>query len=325
MFGSKGSKSLTIIIVTWNCKNEIAECLRSISTLDGLPVEIETLVVDNGSRDGTAEFLRDIEATFKNIRLTVVLNSENTGLSRATQQAYDRARGNWILLCNPDVSLNPSIKEFLEYGFASPNSVIAAELANYDGSIQRAVCRRFPTLSWVFFDFSCVGSYLDKKLMNHMVRRRFTYEGEILPRAAMIESPGASFLLLNRTTITKLGLIFDPAFPIWWNDVDLAKRAEASRIPRILLTSVKMKHALSRGGSGQMEDTVRRYLFCRSLVHYAQRWKMHPGIVRILFSIDAIVSLPILFVVLRENLGIGKAIKTSMRRAALQVSGVVGA
>ena len=139
-----GSKLLTIIIVTWNCKNEVAECLRSISMLDDLPIQIETLVVDNASTDGTAEFLRDCEVDFKNIHLSVVFNSDNAGLSRATQQAYERAKGNWILLCNPDISLNPSLKEFLEYGFASPNAVIAAELINYDGSIQRAVFRRFP-------------------------------------------------------------------------------------------------------------------------------------------------------------------------------------
>jgi len=316
---------LTIIIVTWNCREEIAECLQSLSVLENLPTEIETIVVDNCSKDGTADFLRNNETSFGSIQLKAIFNSENLGLSRATEQAYRKARGNWILLCNPDISFNERVKEFLEYGIRVPDSIVTAEMVNSDGRIQRAVFRRFPTITQVFFDFGYIGSYLDKKIMRHVVRKRFTYEGEDLPRVASIDSPGASFLLLSRRTIERLGVIFDPSFPVWWNDVDLAKRADIERVPRLLLTWVKLKHGLSRGGSGQMEDITRRYLFCRSMVRYARRWKMHPRLIRFLFFIDALAGLPISVMVLRQGLGCRRAAKNSMRRATMQVSGVMGA
>jgi len=78
-------------------------CLRSLESLDKTPFTLETVVVDNHSDDGTAEMLESESKILTKVGLKLILNASNLGLSIATEQAYEIASGEWILLCNPDV------------------------------------------------------------------------------------------------------------------------------------------------------------------------------------------------------------------------------
>ena len=294
--------------------------------MQGLSFEFETLVVDNGSQDGTANFLIENRFAFDNIGLRLICNTENVGLSRATEQAYRESKGNWILLCNPDILFNPSVQRLYDFGIARGDSVVTAELVNEDGTPQRVIHRRFPTVGRVFFDFGYIGAYLDKKLMHSRVRMVYTYQNEVFPGRVSIESPGGSFLLLNRDIIAKLGFIFDPMLPIWWNDVDLAKRAEEAGIRRILMSDVKIRHSLARGGSRQMESVQRRYMFCRSMLLYSKKWRMRPSLVRLLFFADAIIGVSLLTMAShRKTKAFWRSFKIAMDHAAAQVSAVASA
>jgi GT2 family glycosyltransferase len=315
---------LSIIIVTWNCQEEVVSCLRSLAGLKELPLDVETLVVDNDSQDGTKASLQASSSFLKEIGLQLILNSRNVGLSSATQQAYQKAQGSWILLCNPDILFDKNLGQLVDYGSAHPNEIVAAEMVNSDGTPQRVIHRRFPTVTRVFFDFAFVGTYLDEKFMNQLVRKNYSYQNERLPPVASIEQPGASFLLLNRSLIDKLGIIFDASFPVWWNDVDLARRAEKAGIRRVLLSDVKVRHGLG-SGSRRMPSNTRAHIFYRSMILYARRWKMHPRLLQLLFSVDAILSVFLFAIVQRRTYGFIGALRASISRSAAQMSGVLGA
>ncbi len=315
---------LSIIIVTWNCQEEVMNCLRSLSGLRDLPAGLQTLVVDNGSEDGTRESLQASSSILTDIGLEVTYNSRNVGLSSATQQAYRKARGNWILLCNPDITFNENLNRLVDYGFSHPDEMITAEMVNDNGTLQRVIHRRFATITRVFFDFSTVGTYLDEKFMNHLVRKNYSYQGEILPPVAAVEQPGASFLLFNRGLIERLGFIFDARLPVWWNDVDLARRAERAGIQRTLLSDAKVKHGLGRSGSRKMPSRTQWFVFCRSMLFYARRWKMHPHLLQLLFCADAILSVPLSAIVQGRTRGILGVLRKTIPRAAAQMSGVLG-
>ena len=286
----------------------------------------ETIVVDNDSRDGTVAFLKDLESTNDDLHLSVIYNAQNVGLSTATQQAYERAIGDWILLCNPDIIFSASVGELLRIGSLYQNCIIATEMLNADGSLQKVIHRRFPNVSRVFFGFGFVGAYLDRKVMHRTVENQYTYQKEEFPSIVSIEQPGASFLLMSRLVVDKLGIIFDSKFPVWWNDVDLAMRAESANIKRIVVSSVKVRHGLAKGGSIQMDSPTRRYLFCRSMIMYAKKWKMHPQLLQLLFGIDAIAGVPLGIVVHQKRRGdILWGFRDSVRQALAQISGVVSA
>ena len=316
---------LSIIIVTWNCRGEVENCLTSLAELKDLPADLETLVVDNASEDGTVGFLRDSSSSFADIGLDVTYNSRNVGLSAATEQANRKARGNLILLCNPDITFNENLRQLVAYGLSHPKEMVTVEMVNNDGTSQRVIHRRFPTVTRVFFDFGTVGTYLDQKFMNQLVRKNYSYQDEIFPPVAAIEQPGASFLLFNRSLIDQLGFIFDESLPVWWNDVDLARRAERAGIPRILLSDLNVRHGLGRSGSRKMPSMTQWYIFCRSMLFYARKWKMHPRLLQLLFCADAVFSVPLSVIVQGRSGGIFEVLRRSLPRAAAQVSGVLGA
>lgn len=316
---------LTIIIVAWNCREEVVECLRSLARVGRFPLDFETIVVDNASEDGTGDTLRSMKPEFRGIGLEVVLNSRNVGLSVATEQAFSLSKGDWILLCNPDIIFGAEARKLVSYGLSNPGEIIATEMTDYDGKLQRVIHRRFPTVTRVFFDFAFVGSYLDEKLMHHLVRRYYAYQDETFPPVASIDQPGASFLLLNRETIGKIGFIFDKQFPVWWNDVDLSKRAQAAGIQRTLLSEVKVRHGLGRSGSRRMPGSTAWHLFCRSMMSYALKWKMHPNLLRLLFGLDAIASVPVVVIVQSRFRGLRVSLKVSISHAAAQLGGVLAA
>src|SRR6266540_3513827 len=89
---------VSVIIVTYNARKFISECLASVKAQEG--VQSETIVVDNASPDGTAEFLRELGG---DIRL--IANSDNVGFGRACNQGFAASRGRYIFLLNPDAWL----------------------------------------------------------------------------------------------------------------------------------------------------------------------------------------------------------------------------
>jgi GT2 family glycosyltransferase len=289
-----------VIIVAWNSRDELAQCLESLRNLHVLPLQIETLVVDNASRDGTAEFLRENLSRFGNIGLRVIYNDENLGLSRATEQAYEAGSGNWILLCNPDIVFDGDFKTMLTYAVSHPGLIVAPQMVGPDGRAQMIVHRRFPTVTRVFFGFGFLGSYLDATVMRYFVRRDYCYERHTsLGPVVRIDQPGASLLLMNRNVVERVGGVLSEVFPVYWNDVDLARRAQRAGIERVLMSNVMIGHHQSYSGSKPFRPWL-RYLFCRGLIRYARKWHMHPMTLRILFFWDAVLSIP-LFVFLQRR------------------------
>ena len=95
---------VSICVVTWNHAEDIEACIQSIRAQTYHHTEL--ILVDNASRDGTREIL----SRFKNYA-KVVFNSENRGYCAANNQAISMSKGEFILLVNPDVVLNPDYLE----------------------------------------------------------------------------------------------------------------------------------------------------------------------------------------------------------------------
>lgn len=90
---------LSVVIVTWNCAELLAQCLASLRAQTGLG-ELELLVVDNASSDGSAERAR---AEWPGA--VVIANDRNLGFAQASNQGLAAAQGDLLLLLNPDTVL----------------------------------------------------------------------------------------------------------------------------------------------------------------------------------------------------------------------------
>lgn len=100
-----GEGLASIIVLTHNSKKFIQECLESISEQDYKNFEV--IVVDNYSTDGTRQALADIKLTSQN-SLKVILNSSNIGYNLGNLVGVDNAKGDFIVIINPDVVLDKS-------------------------------------------------------------------------------------------------------------------------------------------------------------------------------------------------------------------------
>ncbi len=87
---------LSVIIVSYNVKYYVHQCLRSVEKA-ARDIEHEIFVVDNNSTDGTVSYLQPLHPGVRYIQ-----NKENVGFARANNQAIRKARGKYILLLNPD-------------------------------------------------------------------------------------------------------------------------------------------------------------------------------------------------------------------------------
>jgi|GEM_PF-1301035 len=123
-------KKLSIVIVTYNSMGYIQQCLESIETQTLVPYEV--IIIDNNSRDGTRVYLKKL----KNAQ--VILNDENQGFSKATNQGIRIAKGEYIVILNPDTAVTwdwaSHMIDHFKKGIAAvgPVSNQAAGLHRYD-------------------------------------------------------------------------------------------------------------------------------------------------------------------------------------------------
>ena len=125
---SSGRPLVSIVVVTWNSAPFIERCLAALHLQTYREVEI--IIIDNASTDDSAAICR-------RLRYDVHRNETNRGFSAAVNQAIARARGEFVLLCNPDAFLDPSYVEALVTAFEGWDEHVGAAtgtLMRDDGS-----------------------------------------------------------------------------------------------------------------------------------------------------------------------------------------------
>jgi GT2 family glycosyltransferase len=143
---------ITIVIVSWNTCNLLADCIYSITQTTN-ELDVEVIVIDNGSVDGSQAML---SKQFPHVRL--IQNQENVGFARANNQVLAMNPGHYALLLNSDALLLPNALEaMVDLAEAQPRAgIIGACLLNTDGSFQ-ASHSPFPNLWQEFLILSGLG------------------------------------------------------------------------------------------------------------------------------------------------------------------------
>ena len=132
---------LSIVIICWNDWKVIEDCLRSI--FQGThEIEYEVIVSDNGSSDGSVERIR---AQLPAVH--IVENRANLGFSRGNNAGIRRARGEYILILNPDTIIHDgSLDRWIEYADRHPKAGgFGCNVQYLDGRYQETG-RPFPTI-----------------------------------------------------------------------------------------------------------------------------------------------------------------------------------
>ena len=197
----QSANDLSVIIVNWNTRDLLADCLRSIhDTVHDL--EYEVFVVDNASTDGSVAMVRE---QFPAVHL--IENSENVGFARANNQAIALATGRYVLLLNSDtVALSGSLQTMVAFADSHPRAgLVGARLLNRDGSFQ-AGRNEFPTLMSVVAEALGVANLLYGRALYP------SYSPAPAEEPALCDWVGGACLLARRSAIAEVGLLDDDFF-----------------------------------------------------------------------------------------------------------------
>jgi N-acetylglucosaminyl-diphospho-decaprenol L-rhamnosyltransferase len=134
-------KTLSIVIVNWNSKDFLRQCLLSLRA-HGAALHPQIIVVDGGSFDGCGEMLA---GEFPEVEF--IQSPDNLGFGRSNNLGVARATGEFLLLLNPDTEIKPGCLEALLAALQEiPGAgLVGARQLNTDGSLQLSSIHRLPT------------------------------------------------------------------------------------------------------------------------------------------------------------------------------------
>jgi len=203
---------LTIIVVAWNVKELLDECFAALRRSDD-SLEKQVILVDNGSVDGTAEFIAE-----RYPEVELVRSPANLGFIRANNLAYTRARGEYILMLNSDAFVSPgAIRETVQFMRRTPDAgVVGARLIGRDGVLQPSA-RQFPTPFKLFL----AGLGLDGRVPFVRPLDDLRWDHRSVRRCDWVVG---CYLLARRTAIETTGFFLREDFFMYNDDVDLCKR-----------------------------------------------------------------------------------------------------
>jgi len=222
---------LSIIIVNWNGRDLLRQCLEAIEVASA-GLHLETLVVDNASTDDSAQM---VAAEFPQVRL--IHNTSNAGFARANNQAAAVSRGRCLFFLNSDALVKPDCLRLL-VGFlqANPNvGMVGPRLLEPDGRPQRsyrgrptvaALLHRLTLLKWTGFFRRPYERYRRAAFNPDRLREVDTVLGAAvcLPRAVFFEHGG-----------------WDDQFPFGLEDFDLSARIARSH-PVVFFPGAEVVH-----------------------------------------------------------------------------------
>jgi len=197
---------LTIVIVSYNVRPFVAQCLESVQKASS-GLEVEVFVVDNASADDTVSYL-----TQHYPWVTLIANDENMGFSRANNIAIRQAQGEYVLLLNPDtIVAEPTLQACVAFMDAHPQAGgLGVRMHNADGTLAPESRRAIPS-PWVSF-LKMMG-FTKRYYMSHL-----SWE-----EPGRIEVVSGAFFMLRKKALDEVGLL-DEDFFMYGEDIDLSYR-----------------------------------------------------------------------------------------------------
>ena len=227
-----GSPDVSIVIVSFNTRDVLRECLTSVvRECSGLHAEI--LVVDNASSDASSQM---VQSEFP--QATLIRSEVNLGFGAANNVALDRARGRYFVLLNSDAFFVPgSLKLAIKHMDDAPGVALGGcKLIGRDGSWQPSSRCFHSVLGDAIVLTGLAARFPKSRFFGRFDR---TWADELKPtRVDWV--PGA-FCIIRPEALAKVGL-FDPAFFLYYEEVDLCRRMHQAGLQVWYWPDIKVVH-----------------------------------------------------------------------------------
>ena len=251
--GQQSPIDVSIIIVSLNTAKVLRECMDCLER-ESVGLTVETIIVDNGSRDDSVAMIR---REFPQV--TLIESPENLGFGRANNLAFEKAQGRYIVLLNSDAFLTPgSLRISVEKMDNDPLIGLAGgRLVGRDGSWQPSA-RMFPSILTDFFVLSGLSNRFPKSHLFGRFDRTWADQSQAMPVDWV---PGA-YSIIRREALVKVGF-FDPRFFLYYEEVDLCKRIKSAGYSIWYWPEVVVIH-IGGESSRQVSDTQKTLQMSKS-------------------------------------------------------------
>ncbi len=246
MSKKKFRKDLSIIIVNWNGKKLLEQCLKSIIKYT-VNIDFEIIVVDNNSSDESISFLNSEYPDVK----TIVLKS-NTGFAHANNVGFREANGRYVAILNNDTILIEDIFiPCINYLSDNPNTgAIGPKLINEDYSRQFST-GRFPTIKTEISE-----SFFLKRipLVNRIFPGRYHYKP--VEDTSQVEWLSGACIVFPKAVLDKTGY-FDDNYFMYMEDIDIAKKIKSLGKVSVFLPDIRLIHIQNKSFKSINKDVLK--------------------------------------------------------------------
>ena len=291
---------VSIIIVNWNTKRLLLECLSSVfKTINKLSFEI--WLVDNASGDGSVEAVKQNYPDVK-----IIQNKKNLGFAAANNIALERMCGQYALLLNTDTILtNGAVEHLFDFMEKNPDAGMACgQLLNQDGSKQNSIA-----------NFPGIGSLLcNESLLQMLFPKKFPGKRREYKKPVEVDSCVGACLMVRKKAMDEVGLL-DKRYFFFFEETDWAYRMKQAGWKTYFVPSAKIFHIQGQTVGHKASSRIMLY---RSRYIYFKKWHSHSYlliclIIFVRLLINAILSLAGVVATIGMHAGIKKKLSVYSR------------
>ncbi len=225
---------VSVIIVNYNVKYFLEVCLHSVSRA-AKGMEVEIIVVDNNSKDGSCAMVRDRYPS-----VVLIENTDNKGFSKANNQGVEIAKGEYILFLNPDTVMPEDFfTKMVGYMDTHPEAgSVGPKLLDGKGQFAPDGKKSFPSLSVAIFKTTGINKLFSRSPYFNKYYAVHIGEDEV----AEVDVLSGCCMMVRSKLLPQIGGAFDEDYFMYCEDVDLAYRIQKSGYKNIYYPEATLIH-----------------------------------------------------------------------------------
>lgn len=239
----------SVIVITYNNLDLTQKCISSIQK--NLPQgSYELIVIDNCSKDGTQDFLKNLSVSYENI--TIILNNQNRGFAAANNQGLKIAKGKYLVLLNNDTYItSDSFLRMANHLRNNPNIGLIGPVTNNIGNESK------------------IDIQYDDMISMEIESKKYTYAN--LGKLEKIKTLAFFCVMMPRKIYTNIGLL-DESFGLgFFEDDDYCRRVQKHGFLTVCAHDAYVHHHLS-ASFAKLSDVDRNNLFNINKKKYEKKW-----------------------------------------------------
>jgi GT2 family glycosyltransferase len=250
---------LSIIIVSWNVRDLLRQCLASVDASRG-ELALEVIVVDSASGDGSAEMV-----TNEFPWVILLPEEENVGFSRGNNLGIGQATGRYLLLLNPDTQVMAgALTQMVSFLDSEPSiGALGPQLLFPDGTVQSSR-RRFPTLATGFFESTWIQSIAPRSVL-----RDYYVLDRPDDAVSEVDWVMGACLLVRREAFEEVGPL-DEGYFMYSEEMEWQRRIKDAGWKVVYFPQARVIH--HEGKSSEQAVARRHISFQRSKLRYYQQY-----------------------------------------------------